>query len=74
MHKWQTALKFIGMGWYIGLSITGGTLGGLWLDNKLGTKPVFIIIGLITGIIVAFYGVYKMIIPLMKNDKDKGDS
>ncbi len=74
MHRWQTAIRFIGVGWYIGLSITGGTLGGLWLDNKLDTKPIFIISGLFIGMIVAFYGVYRMIIPLMKNNKDKENS
>jgi F0F1-type ATP synthase assembly protein I len=74
MHKWRAALKFIGVGWYIGLSIAGGTLGGLWLDNKFDTKPVFIISGLFIGIIVAFYGVCRMIVPLMKNNKDKENS
>jgi F0F1-type ATP synthase assembly protein I len=74
MQKWQTAIRLIGVGWYIALSIAGGTLGGLWLDSKLGTKPVFIISGLFIGMIVAFYGVYRMIIPLMKNNKDKENS
>jgi F0F1-type ATP synthase assembly protein I len=74
MHKWHTAIRFIGVGWYMALSITGGTLGGLWLDSKLDTKPVFIIAGLFIGMIVAFYGVYRMIIPLMKNNKDKENS
>jgi ATP synthase protein I len=74
MQKWQSAIRFIGIGWYIGLSIIGGTLGGLWLDNKYDTRPVFIIAGLIIGMIVAFYGAYKMIIPLMKNNNDKENS
>jgi F0F1-type ATP synthase assembly protein I len=74
MHKWQTALRLIGLGWYIALSIAGGTLGGLWLDNKFDTRPVFIITGLFTGMIVAFYGVYRMIRPLMKNNTDKENS
>ena len=74
MHRWHTAIKFIGVGWYIAFSIAGGTLGGLWLDNKLDTKPIFIIAGLFIGMIVAFYGVYRMIIPLMKNNTDKENS
>ncbi len=45
MHKWRAAMKFIGVGWYIGLSIAGGTLGGLWLDKKFDTRPVFVILG-----------------------------
>ncbi len=74
MHKWLSAIKFIGVGWYIGLSILGGTLGGIWLDNKLDTKPIFVIVGLIIGMVIAFYGVYIMIAPLKKNDKDKENS
>ncbi len=61
MRRWQAALRFIGLGWYVGLSILGGVLGGLWLDSKLNTRPVFVIIGLLLGILVAFYGFYKML-------------
>ena len=61
------------MGWYIGLCIFLGVWGGLWLDNKLNTKPVFIIVGLILGLAVAFYGVYLMVKPLMGNKKNKED-
>ena len=74
MQKWQTAIRFIGVGWLIALSIACGTLGGLWLDSKFDTKPIFIITGLFIGMIVAFYGIYRMIIPLMKNNKDKENS
>ena len=51
------------MGWYIGVCIVLGVLAGLWLDNKLHTKPVLVIVGLLLGIFVAFYGVYRMILP-----------
>ena len=67
MSKWQAALEFIGVGWFVGISILLGVLGGLWLDNKFDTKPIFIIIGLILGLIVAFYGVYRILSPLLKN-------
>ena len=60
MRRWQAALRFIGVGWYVGLSILGGVLAGLWLDGKFNTKPLFVIIGLVLGIAVAVYSVYKM--------------
>ena len=47
--------------------IIGGLLGGQWLDKKLDTEPAFIITGLILGIVLAFYGVYNMIKPIMDN-------
>lgn len=61
----------MGVGWYIGICIVLGVLGGLWLDNKFNTKPVLVIVGLLLGVVVAFYGVYRMILPNI-NDK-RGD-
>jgi ATP synthase protein I len=58
--RWVTALRFIGIGWFVALSILLGVLGGVWLDNKLGTRPVLVIIGLFLGVSVAFYGVYRI--------------
>ncbi len=69
MRRWQAALRFIGVGWYVGLSILGGVLAGLWLDNRFSTKPLFVIIGLVLGIAVAVYGVYKMF--LLFTDKKR---
>jgi ATP synthase protein I len=71
MRRWEAALRFIGVGWFIGISILLGVLGGLWLDNKFGTKPILVIVGLILGLVVAFYGVYRMLLPLMRNKRDK---
>ena len=63
-----------GVGWYIGTCIVLGVIGGLWLDNKFNTRPVLVIIGLISGIIVAFTGVYRMLLPLIRNKENKEDS
>jgi F0F1-type ATP synthase assembly protein I len=74
MGRWEAALRFIGVGWFIGLSILLGVWGGLWLDEKFGTAPIMVIVGLILGLVVAFYGVYRMLLPLMRNKRDKEDS
>ena len=62
-----TVLQLVGVGWYVALCIVGGTLGGLWLDRTLETLPVFTLIGVTLGAVVAMYGTYKMVIPLVKN-------
>jgi len=67
------ALRLTGVGFFIGGSIVLGIIGGRWLDNKLDMN-LFWIIGLILGIVVAFYGVYQMILPLMDNKQGKGNS
>ncbi len=74
MSRWQAALRLIGVGWYVGGCIVLGVLAGLWLDNKWNTKPILVIVGLILGIAIAFYGVYRMIIPNINNKRNKGKS
>ncbi len=73
MRRWQAALRLIGIGWYVATSILAGVLAGLWLDNKFETKPLLVVAGLIFGIIVAGYGVYRMLLPLIKNGQNKED-
>ncbi len=65
------ALRLMGLGWYIAISIILGIVGGWWLDRWLGTKPLFTILGVLAGSGVAFYGVYRMILPLMGDNADK---
>ena len=78
MKRWEAAFRLVGLGWYVGICIFLGVTGGLWLDNRLHSSPAFVIVGLLLGIIVAFYGVYKMILPNFdkfdNNNKDEGKS
>ena len=74
MGRWEVALRFIGVGWFIAISILLGVWGGFWLDGKLGTSPIMMIVGLILGLLVAFYGVYRMLLPLIRDRRNKGDS
>lgn len=67
-------MRLVGMGWYIGLCIFFGAWGGLWLDSKLNTRPFLVIVGVIAGIIVAVYGVYRMILPAIGNRQDGENS
>ena len=70
MSRWKAALKLIGVGWYVGSCIVLGVFGGLWLDNKFNTRPILVIVGLILGVFVAFYGVYRILLPLISNKED----
>ena len=74
MRRWQAALRLVGIGWYVGFSILAGALAGLWLDDRFDTKPLFVILGLVLGVIVAVYGVYQMLLPLIRNRRnEEGD-
>lgn len=63
--------------WEVGFFIVVPVGGFLFLgyvgDRWLGTQPIFLIAGIIMGVIVAFYGVYRSLIPLMKNDDNNHD-
>jgi F0F1-type ATP synthase assembly protein I len=69
MPWWVVALRLTGLGWYIAVCVVGGVLGGLGLDKLLDTTPIFTLLGTILGSIVAFWGVYKMVLPILYGTK-----
>lgn len=71
MSRWEAALRLTGVGFFIGGSILLGVVLGLWLDSRFNTRPILVIVGLLVGIVVALYGVYRMLIPLMGNKRNK---
>jgi len=74
MSRWVAALRLVGVGFFVAGSILLGVVGGLWLDNKLNSEPIGVIVGLLLGLIIAFYGVYRMVLPFMSNKRDKENS
>jgi F0F1-type ATP synthase assembly protein I len=74
MDKWAMAGRLMGIGWYIGFCVAGGILGGIWLDKKVGTTIIFSLVGVVLGLVLALYGTYRMISPLMREGKDKGSN
>jgi len=74
MSRWVAALRLVGVGFFVGGSILLGVVAGLWLDNKLNSAPIWVIVGLFLGLVIAFYGVYRMILPFMGNKRDKENS
>jgi ATP synthase protein I len=68
MNRLIPALRVTGIGFYIATCIAGGAFAGYWLGGK---KPLFMIIGLLVGLVLAVYGAYRMIRPLIKADNKK---
>ena len=69
MTGWVVALRLTGLGWYVAACVVGGVLGGVWLDKSVGTLPLFTLIGTVLGSVAAFWGVYKMILPVLYGSK-----
>lgn len=64
MPQWViVALRLTGLGWYIALCIILGVLGGLWLGQLTGQTALLILLGVALGSVVAFYGVWRMVLP-----------
>ena len=60
--------RLLGVGWYVAICIVGGVWGGVWLDEKLDTSPLFLLIGLVLGLVIAGAGVYRMLAALVSAD------
>jgi ATP synthase protein I len=69
-NRWAAALRFTGVGFYIGGCIAGAVYLGVWLDRKYDLSPLFTLIGLFTGLFLAVYGTYRMLLPFIRSDED----
>jgi hypothetical protein len=61
MQKLPQTMRLMGLGWYVALSIIGGIGGGVLVDGWLGTEPIFTLIGLFGGLLLAFWGGYFLL-------------
>jgi uncharacterized ion transporter superfamily protein YfcC len=68
MGKWLPALRLTGIGFYVATCIVGGALVGWWLGGK---QTLYIIIGLVAGLLIAGYGVYRMLRSLINEQKNQ---
>jgi len=80
MNRRLLALRLTGLGWYVATCIAVGVVGGVILDKWIGLKPLFTLLGMAFGTTAAFYGLFKMIQPLIKpeiseqpNDKSRNN-
>jgi len=65
MVWWVLALRLSGLGFYIGICVVGGIALGVWLDRIFDTRIIFFLVGLALGCVSAFYGTYRMVVPLV---------
>ena len=56
-------------GWQFALTLGVLTWGGHWADEQLGTKALFVIIGIFMGLFGGFWRLYKIVEALPKPKK-----
>ena len=61
MKKWEALSEGLQLSWVLLFSLLIPLLAGIWLDKKLGTAPLFILIGMVLGILAATVGVARMV-------------
>jgi F0F1-type ATP synthase assembly protein I len=63
VKEWAGPLRFLlTIGWYMVVSLLVPTLlGHFWLDPKFDKAPLFTLIGLGIGTVIAFYGLVRML-------------
>ena len=64
MRQWAGPLRFLfTVGWYMVLSLIIPTGIGFWIDSpgQLDRRPLFTLIGLGVGTVIAFYGLSRML-------------
>ncbi len=52
----------------MGLSIALFALGGNWLDGRLGTRPLFVLLGTLLGFAGGFFSLYSRLMLRQKDD------
>ena len=52
--------QFLNLGFYLATPLVAGIFLGLFLDNWLHTKPIFILIFIVFGSVASFYNLIKL--------------
>ncbi len=58
---WASAFRFLGFGWAVVVAIVLPLIGGVWLDRRLHTTPLFTLLGVAVGLAAAARTIYQMV-------------
>lgn len=70
---WAVAGEYMGYGLTWALSVLLFFLGGWWLDGKLGTEPLFMILGAFVGAAAGFYSLWHHVVEVPAGRDGPGD-
>src|SRR5687767_2276763 len=64
-------LSLLNLGWVFLVTMGGCVLGGLWVDTRYGTAPLFILIGVFLGFAASGYSFYQTLRKLTESTRGK---
>lgn len=67
--EYRNYLEYSSIGFTLVFSTFLGLVGGIFLDKKLNTIPLFTIVFLILGIVIGFVNIFRVVNRLDKNKK-----
>jgi ATP synthase protein I len=76
--SWQKSVREVGpyidLGIRLALSIIIGVFGGLWLDKKIHTTPLFLLLGFALGAVSGFWSIYRSIYVKDQNNQNDDEN
>jgi F0F1-type ATP synthase assembly protein I len=58
----------------LAVSVLAGFFGGRWLDGKLGTTPLFLLVGIFWALAGSFYSLFLQVRKLQKDEEQQSKS
>ena len=71
MDRLPPAARLIGIGWYFAICIVAGVVGGYFLDQVANSRPLLTLLGMLLGLVIAFYGGYRMLLEVLRPDRSR---
>ena len=62
----REAAPLLGLGTTLAVTVLAGLGGGYWLDGRLGTRPVFLLLGGTLALAAGLYHFFKTVARLQK--------
>ena len=62
----REAGPYLGLGTTLAVTVLAGVLGGHWLDGRLGTEPMLLVLGGTLGLAAGLYHFFKTVAGLQK--------
>ncbi|GIS68448.1 MAG: hypothetical protein CM1200mP8_0060 [Chloroflexota bacterium] len=65
--KTYLVARLVGIGWFVQFLNAGGAFGGYFLDRAVGSSPGFTIAGVLLGLAISGWGMYRMLMATLKD-------
>ncbi len=75
MRGWERAVReaapLLGLGATLAVTVLAGIGAGYWLDRRLGSQPVFLLVGSCVGVAVAMLHFFRSVSGSSKGQADR---